>query len=356
MGKAARAACIFVPMALTIAAFVCGVLLQVAGWNTLDSYYFFRANLTDLNVEGTGGGSNSVLNDAIGQIRTAGGIGQIYDIYLWNYCYSNQTDGSDKDCTGRKASFVFDPIKEWGLESTNSSDSSSDNNSDNVIQNAIDNVRENYDQYAEELLGSSGKSALNAYRHVAKWMFIAYQVAFWTNLAVILIGIFALFSRIGSLFTWILSIVSTFFTFASVVTSTALFTVLVSALNEVLEPYGIELHLGRQALIVGWLGVAFSLGATIFWLFSICCCSGKSNPHHKSNKGGLLQAEPKGLGYGMEEGRGRGGLKVEKTGDYQRVESPYMGAADHDQVPLHQYGQSNPYAAPQAGYEPYRHS
>ncbi|KAF2212383.1 hypothetical protein CERZMDRAFT_41699 [Cercospora zeae-maydis SCOH1-5] len=329
MGKAARAACIFVPMALTIAAFVCGVLLQVAGWNTLGSYYFFRANLTDLNVQGTEGGGNSVLNDAIGQIRTSGGIGKIYNVYLWNYCYSNETDGSHEDCTGRKTSFVFDPIKEW----------------------------ENYDQYSEQLLGDSGKSALNAYRHVAKWMFIAYQVAFWTNLAVIVIGIFALFSRIGSLFTWILSIVSTFFTFASVVTSTALFTVLVSSLNEVLEPYGINLTLGRQALTVAWLGVAFSLGATIFWLFSICCCSGKSNPHHKTNKGGLLEAEPKGMGYGVEEGRGRGGLKAEKTGDYQRVESPYMGANDHDQVPLHQYGQLNPYAAaPQTGYEPYRHS
>lgn len=376
-------------MVLTIGSFICAILLQVAGWNTLDSYYFFTANLTDLRVDGSSS-SNSVLSNAIGNIKTAGGIGDIYEIHLWNYCWSNQTDGSSKKCTSRKSGFVFDPIDIWGLETDNTTAATSTSSSDNAVESAVATIKDNYDAYADELLGSSGKKALSAYRHVAKWMvrvhisfernqvltndisiqFIAYQVAFWTTLATIIIGLLAICSRWGSLLTWILSVISTFFTIASVLTSTVLFSILVKALNEVLDPYGVKLTLGHNALVAGWVGVAFSVGATFFWVFSICCCSGRSNPHHKSNKGGLWNAEPKGRGYGNdEEGfsgvnhRGRGGLKVEKTGgDYTRVASPYMGGGQHgdgdnDQLPLHDYGQPQPHAGGhQAGYEPYRHS
>ncbi|KAI5371219.1 hypothetical protein Slin15195_G020910 [Septoria linicola] len=355
MGKAGRVACIFIPMALTIASFICAILLQVAGWNTLDSYYFFQANLTDLSVDGSS--SNAVLSDAIGNIQTAGGIGEIYNIHLWNYCYSNETDGSDQKCSKRESQFVFDPIEIWGLESDNSTSATATTSSDNAIESAIATVKDNYDEWSEELLGSSGKKALSAYKKVAKWMFIAYQVAFWTNLATIVVGLLAICSRWGSLLTWILSVVSTFFTIASILTSTILFSVVVGALGEVLEPYGIKLTLGHNALVAGWLGAALSLGATFFWVFSICCCSGRSNPHHKSNKGGLWNAEPKGQGYNdggfAVDRRGRG-LKVEKTGgDYTRVASPYVGAPENsDQVPLHSY----PYAGQQNGYEPYRHN
>lgn len=172
MGKAGRVACIFIPMALTIASFICAILLQVAGWNTLDSYYFFRANLTDLSVDGSSS-SNSILSNAIGNIKTAGGIGNIYEIHLWNYCWSNETDGSDKDCTSRKSGFVFDPIDIWGLETDNTT-ATSTSSSDNAVESAIANIKDNYDDYADELLGSSGKKALSAYRHVAKWM-VSYQ-------------------------------------------------------------------------------------------------------------------------------------------------------------------------------------
>lgn len=142
-------------------------------------------------------------------------------------------------------------------------------------------------------------------------------------------------------------------------TSTILFSVLVTALNKVLDDYGISLSTTRDTLIVCWLAVAFSFGALFFWLFSVCCCSGRSNPHHKSNKGGLWNAEPKGQGYGDFAGRGRG-LQVEKTGGgYERVASPYVGAHD-DQVPLNDYAQPTGYGRPQqqqsVGLEPYRHS
>ncbi|KAI6863894.1 hypothetical protein KC334_g20352, partial [Hortaea werneckii] len=157
--------------------------------------------------------------------------------------------------------------------------------------------------------------------------------------------------------TWFASIVSSIFTFAAVLTSTVLFSVLVGSLKAVLDPYGIKLALGEHALAVTWLSVAFSWAATLFWLFSICCCSGRSNPHHKSNKGGLWKAEPKGQGYGDWGNRGRG-LQVQKTGGgYERVASPYVGGVDGDRVPLQQYPQqpAGHYRQQSGPFEPYRH-
>lgn len=354
MGKAGRVVCIFTPMALTIASFICLVLIQVAGWNTLDSYYFFKANLTAFDATGSSG-DNQALSDAIGQIKVAGGIGDVYNVHLWNYCYSNNSDGSDKTCSKRESQFVFNPIDIWGLNTTSES-ATTTTSSDNAVESAINSVKQNYDELEDELLGSSGKKALDAYKSVAKWMFIAYQIAFWCTLATIVLGLLAVCSRWGSLTTWILSFVSSLFTLLAVASSTALFAAVVGALGEVLEPYNIQLSLGRNAMVAGWLAVLFGWAATLFWAFSICCCSGRSNPHHKSNKGGLWNAEPKGQGYGGDYERGRGSLKVEKTGGgYERVASPYVGAHG-DQVPLHDYAQPNPYVGHQPGYEPYRHN
>ena len=186
-------------------------------------------------------------------------------------------------------------------------------------------------------------------------------------MATLVVGIFALFSRIGSFFTWILAIVrpffrlfllstnltnkhslqiSTLFTIAAVITSTALFAALAGVLHTLFKPYNVEVSLGSHAILISWLSVACSTIATLFWLFSVCCCSGRSNPHHKSNKGGLWAAEQKGQGYagpgmggagGYWSGMGLGGknnnfgigrgrsLRVEKTGAaYERVGSPFL--------------------------------
>jgi hypothetical protein len=70
-------------------------------------------------------------------------------------------------------------------------------------------VKDNADALEDKILGKSAVGALSAYKTAAKWNFYAFEAAFWTTLATILIGILAIFSRWGSLFTWILSIVST---------------------------------------------------------------------------------------------------------------------------------------------------
>jgi len=88
--------------------------------------------------------------------------------------------------------------------------------------------------------------------------------------------------------------------------------------------------------VTTWLAVAFSWGAAIFWLFSVCCCSGRSGNDGKNKR-----------------------VNVEKTPyTYERVASPYLGQSAHANpnrastgggVPLQSVGQGG------KAYEPYRH-
>ncbi|KAK4547170.1 hypothetical protein LTR36_001391 [Oleoguttula mirabilis] len=359
MGKAGRIACIFTPWALTIASLVCLVMVELAGWNSgmETSLYFFEADFTNLTVSSASTLDNTTtLTLALEAAKSEDLLESVYQIHLWNYCSASSSNGTIDACSKRQSEYYFDPVEVWGLNSTTvTSATSTTTSSDNAVESKISTLKNSTEALETEILGKSGREALDAYKHVAKWMFIAYEVSFWTTLATILCGILAIFSRWGSLLTWLFSVVSTIFTFGAVLTSTVLFSVLVASLKALLDPYGVKVTLGTHALVVCWLAVVFSMGATFFWLFSICCCSGRSNPHHKSNKGGLWNAEQKGQGYGDFE-RGRG-LQVQKTGGYERVGSPYMGAGE-DQVPLQQYPQETGHATvPNTGaFEPYRHT
>ncbi|KAK3674990.1 hypothetical protein LTR78_005334 [Recurvomyces mirabilis] len=374
MGKAGRIACITIPWALTVASFLCLILIETSGWTNTTStsqFYFLQADFRNLSTASASNLANTTtLTAALELAQSENQLAKLYQIHLWNYCSSSKTDGSIDFCSKKESQFVFDPLSVWGLNGTNATSSSSDSAAaNNVVQSEINQAKDSAEGLENKLLGKSGKAALDTYRHVAKWMFIAYEISFWTTLATIVCGILAIFSRWGSFFTWLFSIASTFFTFASVLTSTILFGTLTGALEALLHPYNIKLSLGTHSLILNWLSVAFSLGATAFWLLSICCCSGRSNPHHRSNKGGLWNAEPKGQGYGdYNAGSGRGrGLRVEKTGGgYERVSSPYLGdgggggGGEGDRVPLQPYPQQQQqqgghYRQQSGAFEPYRH-
>lgn len=360
MGKAGRIACIFTPWALTVASFVCLVLIELSGWpgTALGEYYFFQANFTNLSVRDASiFDNNTELELALKDAQDAHLLADVYQIHLWNYCSSNSSDGKPDYCSAKHAEFYFNIMDVWQLNSTSVSGTGT-SSGNNAVASAIASAKNNTEELENKLLGKSAKDALDAYRDVSKWMFIAYEISFWATLATIVCSIFAIFSRIGSFFTWLFSIVSTFFTVAAVLTSTILFSVLVGALKSLLHQYGIQVSLGTHALVLTWLAVLFSCGATFFWLFSVCCCSGRSNPHHRSNKGGLWNAEPKGQGYG-DYGRGRG-LRVEKTGgNYERVGSPFLAGGEYgDRVPLRSFPQSGGHqrAHSASAYEPFRHA
>lgn len=271
------------------------------------------------------------------------------------------SSGAIDYCSDRQSEFSFDPVSVWHLNATGSTAARSVLPRADAVSSTVDSAASSAKSLETQFLGDAGATALDAYRNASKWMFISFAVAFWTTVATILVGLLAICSRWGSFFTWIFAVASAVFSFAASLTATILFSTLAGALKAVLDNYNVDVSVGTRFLALTWIATACSVGATLFWLFSVCCCPGSSNPHHRSNKGGLWNGQsdkPGAGGYG-DYNRGRGGLRVEKTGGgYQRVASPYMGAPDHhgDRVPLHDYPQPHGYnhMRPGDAYEPFR--
>jgi hypothetical protein len=156
-------------------------------------------------------------------------------------------------CSPSKSNFWFDPFEVWGLKNT-------------TFQQAL----------GDDKL----QNGLNAYKKATGWMVWAYGIALVLAAAEFIIGFFAIFSRWGSLVTTIVSTAQTIFIIAAAATSTTVYGVLTGVFETALEPIKIEPSMGTKMLSVVWLAVAFSLASGLFWLFSVCCCSGKS-PHKK---------------------------------------------------------------------------
>lgn len=226
MGKAGRAACILTPWLLTVASLVCVVLIEVSGWsqgsdhhegdhhwrksvkNHLGDLYFFEANFTNLTIPAAHDQHNSSLSQALQVAKDSDMLADVYQIHLWNYCSANDTNGTIDYCSGRHAKFYFDIVDVWNLNLTDLSGASTgSDDSDNALEEAINNAQDNVDDFEDDLLGKSAKDALEAYKKASKWMFIVYQVSLWTTVATLVCSIFALFSRFGSFFTWLFSLV-----------------------------------------------------------------------------------------------------------------------------------------------------
>ncbi|EEQ85462.1 hypothetical protein RJZ56_004354 [Blastomyces dermatitidis] len=333
MGKGGRIACIFTPYLLSIGALVCLVFVGLGVTNTkapLKNIYFVKADLKDLDLNSKGI-PNELLpfTNSLQQADASGNLHDFYLVGLWNHCYGEYENGEFKivRCTDRKAKYWFNPIDEWDLE-----DLVEDNSDDKFLPDNLD-------------------KGLSAYKKVAGWMFIAFIVAFVATCVELLVGIAAVFSRWGSLVVTIVSAVSSVFFFAAAITATAMYAALTAAINTSLKPYNVHATLGKNMFATLWLGVAFSLASGVFWLFSVCCCSGRSPYSHSNNAGG-------GIGGGRRGTRGVSGITAEKTPyTYERVSDPYGGAGSTT-APFMPAAAGGPPANANGrdmAYEPFRH-
>ncbi|KAF2007228.1 hypothetical protein P154DRAFT_517002 [Amniculicola lignicola CBS 123094] len=310
MGKVGRFACIFVPMALTIASLLCLIIVFSGQTNqkmaVTNDLYFFKADTSDFteNPEEIEKLNNVNIDNellkALKNSATAKDLKDFYKVGMWNYC-EGETDDKGKEtvtyCSPRKMYFWFNPINVWELKDT----------------------------AAQKIFPDKLKDGLDIYQKVAKWMVSSYVIAICLTAAELVVGIFAIFSRWGSFVTTIVSTAQTIFILSAAATSTGLYGTLTGTFNTVLKPYKINASMSTKMLAVLWLGVAFSVASGFFWLVSTCCCSGKSS--HKK-------------------------VVVEKTPyTYERVASPYLGARPGDQQmhPMPAHGNTG------SAYEPMRH-
>lgn len=330
MGKAGRIACIAIPMVLTIISLILLIVIGIGGWNkndsNLSSLYFFKAdttgfktNLTDSGILSTNlpGDIDDKLRTFLNQLTSTNSnknLSDVYEIYLWNYCEGNKNNGTGDvkltHCSGREARFWFNPVDVWGLNGTG----------------------------VQDLIPSELEKGLNIYKGVANWMFIAYAIAFFATIANIVVGLLAICSRWGSCVTTIVSAASTLFCFLAALTSTVLFSVLTGTFNSVLKTYGIRLTVGTKMFALDWIAFAFSLGATLFWTISICCCSGKSDRKPRADGSYNAGAPPFGSRGGYQSLGG-------DRNSYQQTSNVEMG----------NYGAS-PYKGRETAYEPFRHN
>ncbi|CRG88450.1 hypothetical protein PISL3812_05480 [Talaromyces islandicus] len=333
MGKISRIVCIALPYLLTIAALLCLIVVGIGSTDpsssTSNELYFLRVDLSNLTNATTSSALTHLaesairndtkakeLGDALEKADKDADIRDFYDVGLWGYCTGNKTSKGDFDvdhCSSRKAMFWFNPSEVWGLNETG----------------------------VDVLFPETLQKGLSTYEKAAKWMFIAYVIAAISTAVELLVGISAIFSRLGSCVTSIVSGVSTFFTLATAITATALYAALDGLFNTNLKDYQVHSTLGGRMIAVAWLAAAFSIVSGVFWAFSSCCCSGESR------------------------GSRRGGLIAEKAPyTYERVGSPYMGMRGVEPTPMYNGHQSAPMypTAPLAvsrgthdGFEPYRH-
>ncbi|KAF2437026.1 integral membrane protein [Tothia fuscella] len=329
MGKAGRICAIATPMVLTVASLLCLLVVFLGGLNkgdpNLRSLYYFKADTTEFQKNYTSAIKDIPFTNADDKLRNlitklqssakSSDLADVYTVYLWNYCSGskdNSTSGGVKltQCSSRKAQFWFNPVEVWGLNGTGVTD----------------------------LLPKSIENGLNVYHKVSTWMFIAYTVAFWATVVNVVVGLVAIFSRWGSCVTAVVSAVATLFTFLAALTSTILFSTLVGTFNTALKSYGIRLTVGTKMMSLDWIAFAFSLGASLFWTISICCCSGKSSHKTKS-------AEKHGSAYS-----GFGGQK------YERLSGNHGNAGGHEMDNFGGHGAgSSPYKGRETAYEPFRH-
>lgn len=349
MGKAARFACIFVPMLCTLASLIIIIVLGLAGTNNgsmklLSDCYLFRIDARELRIPGNpqsavekvgenleDAAQNAAENvgDSIAEnaqnvgdrLLDAAGLDKLlkrtdqpvdvedfYSIFLWSYCWGDvEKDDSweTKECKKPKfLSYKFD-IQQ-------------------IMNDHDENDKDEF-QVPQEL-----KDAQPFADAMFKAMGVCYALGALATAVTFVIGWFGLLSRWGSCVTLIFADAAFFFILAGSIMSTVI-SYSFDKFSDTWNEYGMKIAVGPRFVPATWVLTIFSLAAALFWLFSTCCCSGRRQK--------VMQSDTK----------KRGSLLPMQNApyNYERVASPYQPA----NVPLQPYGNSGKGAA----LEPMRH-
>ena len=153
--------CIFTPWALTIASFVCLVLITIPGWGlkgTLsDDLYFFKANFTELDIMAPNL-PNDDLTAALKDSTESNKLARVYEVHLYNFCERNHAERVVTYCSPKMGDYHFDPITIWSLVMPT-----------NIVAGQHSAMTK---EDEIKLLGEVAQKALDAYRGRALPMFI----------------------------------------------------------------------------------------------------------------------------------------------------------------------------------------
>ncbi|OAA61544.1 integral membrane protein [Cordyceps fumosorosea ARSEF 2679] len=262
-----RALCVALPLLLTIAslaALLYATLAGVAHRNT----FMFKLDTTNLTLDRAGIESiakgagvdvssigkdlgidiDGLLNKATGgQNITAKelNLDYVFEVDLWGFCY---TKDNKRNCT--KAEF------DWASSALN-------------------------DTYLKSFGTQAGVSIplpkdiqepIKAFRTIMKVTEIAFIAANIMLGVELLIGILASCSRFVSCVTWLIACITTTIVFAAAALATGTSATVVGAVEATAKVYGVRGGIQTSFLAAVWISAAFALGASLFWVFTICCC------------------------------------------------------------------------------------
>jgi hypothetical protein len=326
-----RFLCVGLPFGLTIASLVCLLIAMLAGVSdkNLDMFEVKtqnfsisssslqnfedllkrEAHFSELTTAALSGlASSNSVNITAADL----GLADYYKVSLWNYC---ATTGSTTTCS--KAKF------NWAASELNTT------NITTLVSSTGTSVT-----LPKELTDS-----LKTFTVVSKWTEVVYIIAFVASVLELVVGLFGFCSRLGSCCTFIISGFSTTAVIIASVMATVMSSVVVGAIKSATKAYGAKASLNTSFLAVTWLAAAFSIGAGLFWLFSICCCAADHHKHNRRSMGDNEKLVPTG---------GRG---------YQRVEDPNGFDANTAYGPQTQgvYNHQQPIGR-EGAYEPYSHA
>ncbi|KAI0570040.1 Integral membrane protein [Pyrenophora tritici-repentis] len=257
MGKVKRVTCIATPMLLTGASLVCFVVVMFGqSYNTslARHLYFFKADTSSITLDAQSMMSNLFnidVPDALRSEAKSGHLNGFYQVGLFDYCEGDIDTVTGRQtvthCSAWKLPFHFDPVTVWQLKNTS------------VL----------------EILGERFEKGMETYGKAVEWMHWVFIFALTLNVVEFGVGMCAIFSRWGSFWTTIASALQTVLAIVAAAAATGIYVTLMGVFESVLRPYNIEASLGARMFCVLWIGVAFSVASSFFWLVSVCCCSGK---------------------------------------------------------------------------------
>lgn len=358
------------PFILTVASVIALLVAALAGV-TDKSLYVFKLNTTDLSVSASDissllstrgldvpspvearqwdlissatsalSGSDASASDAASVASAAEsaldstnitasdlGLADAYYVSLWGYCQ----EGSNGTKTCTKAKF------NWASNTTTS------------FENKIEAVASSLG--SNVTLPDEVKDALSAFGTVTRWTEIVFIIAFIALGLETLIGLFSSCSRMISCCTWIVAAFATVAVGAAAGLSTAMAAVVVGAVKGAAKEYGVEASFNQRYLATVWLAFAFALGASLFWIFTICCCA----PDHRSKSG-----RRGGAGYTKHldddaSMTGATGAYAPVTGAHHNNGYSGSGYGHHNDTSYQGHGAAAGYYNNDKGFEPMRH-
>ncbi|TQS37692.1 hypothetical protein Golomagni_01823 [Golovinomyces magnicellulatus] len=251
---------VLLPLGLTLASLIC-IFASSSSFNNLANEIIARdvsfPKFSDLLPE-------NILPKVEAAVGLGGenftaktlGLADKYKVYLWNYC---RFVGTESNCTDAKLN--------WAAESLDSKI---------IEQNALASTGTNI------TLPQEMKAGLTSFVFVSKLTQLLYISALVSGTAEFIFGIIAIFSRIGSCLTLLVSGIATFTVLIASIVATFQITVVTAALEGTARTFGVESKIKGQFLATTYLAVAFSVGAGVFWSLTSCCCAAGNSRGQKS--------------------------------------------------------------------------